>query len=92
MIVYAELECVLYSGTSLKEKRSILKRLIHRIKTDFNVSVAELDYLDLWQRIKLGIAVVTNDYVHGEKVIHRCLELIDSFPELERTLTNIECL
>lgn len=92
MIVYVELECILYEGSSLKEKRSILKRLMHRLQKDFNVSVAELDYQNLWQRIKLGIAVVTNDYVQGEKVIQRCLEVIDSFPELERTLTNIEGL
>ncbi|GGH69745.1 hypothetical protein GCM10010978_03990 [Compostibacillus humi] len=90
MILYAEVECIMYEGHSLKNKRSIIKRLIAKLKKDFNVAVAEMDYHDLWQRTKLGIVTVANDSIYANKVIEAVLETIDSFPELERTMTNVE--
>lgn len=92
MIIYAEVECKIYEGHSLKQKRSLMKRLISKIQKEFNVSIAELDYHDLWQRTKLGIAIVSNEYVHAERVMQKVFELIDSVPELERTLTDTERL
>lgn len=92
MIVYAEVECMFYEGNSLKEKRSLVKRVIAKLRNDFNVSIAELDYHDLWQRTKLGIVVISNEQTFSEKVIQGVLEVIDSFPELERTITNVERL
>lgn len=92
MIVYSEVECKLYDGHSLKEKRSVIKRLISRIRRDFNVAVAELDYHDLWQRTKLGIVTVSNERIHAEQMIQEVLRVIDSYPELERTITEIELL
>jgi len=90
MILYAEVECMFYEGSSLKEKRSHIKRIIAKLRNDFNVSVAELDYHDLWQRTKLGIVTISNEQVFSEKVIQGVLDVIDSFSEIERTITNIE--
>jgi uncharacterized protein len=92
MIVLLEVECMLYDGHSLKEKRSVIKRLIARLRNDFNVSVTELDFHDLWQRTKLGIVTITNDRIHGEKVMQEILRIIDTYSELERTITNLEIL
>jgi len=92
MIVYAEVECMLYEGQSLKEKRSIIKRINAKLRKSFNVSVAELDYLDLWQRTKFGIVTISNERVHAEQVIQSVFAVIDSFPELERTITHIDRL
>jgi hypothetical protein len=90
MIYYAEVECIMYEGHSLKEKRSTIKRILARLKQDFNVSVAELDYHDLWQRTKIGIVTLSNEKMHAEKVIQEVLRVIDTFTELERTLTHVE--
>lgn len=92
MIVYAEVECILYNAQSLKEKRSIIKSVVQRVRNDFNVSIAEIDHLDLWQRTTLGIAAVADDYQYAEKLVQAVLKRIDSNPELERTLTAIERL
>ena len=43
---------------SLKEKRSIVKRISNKIQQKFNVSISEIDTQDLWQTATLGIAVV----------------------------------
>src|SRR5690625_7086079 len=90
MIIYAEVECKLYEGRSLKQKRSVTKRLISKIRKDFNVAVTELAYHDLWQRTKLGIVTISNEKVHAEQVIQEVLRIIDTYQELERTITEVE--
>lgn len=47
--------------TSLKEKRSIVKSLIGRLKNRFNISIAEVDYQDSKSIAVIGVAVVSND-------------------------------
>lgn len=90
MIIYAEVECMLYEGHSLKQKRSVIKRLMAKLRNDLNVAVTELDYHDLWQRTKLGVVTVSNGKPHAEQVIQESLRIIDTFNELERTITNVE--
>jgi len=92
MILYAEIECIIYDTHSLKEKRSIMKRLIAKIRKDFNVSISEIDFQDLWQRTKLAIVTVSNEYQFAEKIIQEVLKTIDSSPDLERTITTIDRL
>ena len=46
---------------SLKEKRSIVKSLIGRLKSRFNISVAEVDHQDSKQLAVIGMAMVSND-------------------------------
>ena len=47
--------------TSLKGKRSIIKSLIGRLKSRFNISISEVDHQDSKSIAVLGIAVVSND-------------------------------
>ena len=46
------------AANSLKSKRMVIKSLIEKIKNRFNVSVAEVDAQNLWQRSVIGIAYV----------------------------------
>ncbi|MBS3939241.1 MAG: DUF503 domain-containing protein [Peptococcaceae bacterium] len=52
---------------SLKEKRSILKSLLAKIRGTFNVSVAEVGHQDVWQRTRLVVAVVSGNGVEVQK-------------------------
>ncbi|MER1261301.1 DUF503 domain-containing protein [Bacillus sp. C3(2022)] len=90
MIGFIECECIIYDASSLKEKRAVLKRIITRIRAKFNVSVSEIDYQDTWQRTSFGIAAVSSSRVQTEKELQRVLAFIDSFPEIERTITRTE--
>ncbi|AGN36291.1 DUF503 domain-containing protein [Bacillus paralicheniformis] len=90
MIGFVECECIIYDASSLKEKRAVLKRVITRIRAKFNVSVSEIDYQDTWQRTSFGIAAVSSSRVQTEKELQRVLSFIDSFPEIERTITRTE--
>jgi uncharacterized protein YlxP (DUF503 family) len=85
-------ECIIYDAHSLKEKRAVLQRILTRLKQKFNVSVAEVGFQDMWQRTKIAIVVVTTTRVTTEHELQNEFKLIDSFPEIERTITEIEWL
>jgi uncharacterized protein YlxP (DUF503 family) len=46
---------------SLKEKRSIVKSVIGRLQSRFNISISEVDHNDSKEIATLGISVVGND-------------------------------
>jgi uncharacterized protein YlxP (DUF503 family) len=85
-------ECIIYDANSLKEKRAVLQRILTRLKQKFNVSVSEVGYQDVWQRTQIAIVAVTSNRVMTELELQNALKLIDSFPEIERTITDIEWL
>jgi uncharacterized protein YlxP (DUF503 family) len=43
---------------SLKEKRGVLKPLTVGLRRSLNVSIAETDHQDLWQRAQIACAVI----------------------------------
>ena len=63
---------------SLKAKRMVLRRLKDRVRNKFNVSVAEVDDFDLWQRATIGIAVVSNEGHFANQVISNVVGFIES--------------
>ena len=63
------LELRLPDAHSLKDKRHTVKGLKERLRGKFNVAVAEIDYLDLWQRALLSAVTVSPDRTHAEQVL-----------------------
>ena len=63
---------------SLKAKRFALRGLKDRIRNKFNVSVAEVDDFDLWQRSTIAVAVVSRDTQFADQVISNVLRMIES--------------
>ena len=72
MIAFLTLELRIEAAHSLKDKRQVLRSLKDRLRASFNVSVAELDAADLWQRATVGVVSISGsrDYLRGlmEKV------------------------
>jgi uncharacterized protein len=54
---------------SLKEKRHVVKTLTNAIRSTFNVSVAEVDHHDLWQRAALTVACVAREHREVEALL-----------------------
>ena len=54
---------------SLKDKRHFVKSLKDRLRSKFNVAVAEIDYQDLWQRSAIAVVTVSSDRENAEKVL-----------------------
>lgn len=82
----------IYEANSLKEKRKVLKSIIDRIKSRFNVSVAEVDLNDKWQVGVLGIVCVTNDSKYAQQIISNVIKFIDNDDRVEILEENTEIL
>lgn len=63
---------------SLKEKRAILRSLKDRLRVRHNVSVAETEYQDTWQRAELSAVVVSSDRRLAQSVLNRVDALVAS--------------
>ena len=63
------LEIRLENSHSLKDKRHVIKSLQDRLRSKFNVAVAEIDCQDLWQRGVVAAVTVSSDRSHAEKVL-----------------------
>jgi len=58
---------------SLKEKRAVLRKMRDRLRSRFNVAVAELDHQDVWQRATLGVVSISDSQVLLESVFRQVL-------------------
>jgi uncharacterized protein len=78
---------------SLKEKRGRLKPLLARLQREFNVSVAEMDYQDVWQDALIACAVVNSDTVTAQRELQQLLTWIErSWPDMEIVDDRLEML
>lgn len=68
---------------SLKEKRHVVKTLTSAIRSKFNVSVAEVDHQELWQRTALAVAVAAGEGYHAKRVLHEVETLVERWAEVE---------
>ncbi|KGR86458.1 DUF503 domain-containing protein [Lysinibacillus odysseyi] len=83
MIVYAEIEFIIQTAHSLKEKRAVLQRMITRTKQKFNVSIAEIDHQDVWQRTRLAVVTVSSSKEAADREMNHAVHYLQSNPEWE---------
>jgi uncharacterized protein YlxP (DUF503 family) len=72
-----KIDLFLPEASSLKDKRQIVKSIMGKVDSKFNVSVSEVENQDLWQRATIGISHVSET---GEQT-RRVLNHIDRFVE-----------
>lgn len=75
------LELFIGEANSLKDKRRALKSMLERVRSRFNVSIAEVGQQELWQRSTVAFACVSNERAHADRVISsvvRFLELMNA--------------
>lgn len=80
-VAYGYTDLHLPYSHSLKEKRGLLHGVSSRIRKRFNVSVAEVDNHDLWQRARLGFSVVTHNMPELELIISSIRESLDCYSD-----------
>lgn len=68
---------------SLKQKRFVLKSIKTKIRNRFNVSVAEVEHQDKWQRATLGIACVANERRFLDESLSKVLNFIINDDRIE---------
>ncbi len=92
-IAYLTLELRIEAAHSLKDKRQVLRSVKDRLRNSFNISVAEIDPTDLWQRATLGVVSISDSRHYLEGLMHNVereavrlanntgAEVVDSFLE-----------
>ncbi len=70
------LEIHLPLAQSLKDKRSVLKSLRDQLRGRFNISVAELNPNEKWQRASMGISTIGEDRAYVEGLLNEVTEWI----------------
>jgi hypothetical protein len=86
-VVLGTVELHLPDVGSLKGKRHVLKGLKEKLRHRFEISVAEVDHQDLWQRATLALACVSGDSRHANEVISKALDFIED--NLDGYVTDI---
>lgn len=71
------LELDLTGVESLKQKRSIIKSVLTRVRSQFNVAAAEVDEQDTHELAVIGIAVVSNSASHANSMIDKIIDWIE---------------
>ena len=79
-------------AASLKDKRRRLSVLTGRIRAGFPVSVAEVGFQDLWQRGRIGVALVTTDARLAQSMLDRISDVVGRDGEVELAGRRIEFL
>ena len=68
---------------SLKEKRSILKRTIHQLRTRHNIAVAEVGAQDKWGRAELAIVTVCTLRPRVDRTVRAVLAYLETQGDFE---------
>jgi uncharacterized protein YlxP (DUF503 family) len=62
----------------LKGKRMVLKSIIGRVKSHFDVAVAEVDDNDMWQKATIGICCISNNKRNNNEVLSKAVQFIEN--------------
>ena len=86
------IELHVHGSQSLKQKRGVVKSIIQRLRNRFNISVAEVDGQETWQRAVLGLAVVGHDAEGVRKRLGGAVEFVESLHLAEIRGSDLEIL
>lgn len=72
-----KVEIYMEGNRSLKEKRQLVRSLLGKVRSKFvNISVSEVDSLDLWKKTTIGFSIVSNDKPFVNSVLDQLLQFV----------------
>lgn len=86
------LKLMIYESNSLKDKRHVIKSIMGRIQSRFNISISEVDLHESWKSSIIGFACVTNDTKHANQIVSNVIKFIDEDSRVEIVDYEIEIL
>jgi uncharacterized protein YlxP (DUF503 family) len=75
---------------SLKGKRSVVRKIVERARSRFNVAAAELDDLDAHRRAVLGFVVLSNDRRHVTSMLDKLTSFVAGATEAQLVDRRVE--
>ena len=81
------IELDLPASRSLKDRRRVVRSIVDRVRSRFNVAIAEVDGAEGWKTAALGITCVSNDGRHANEMLSKVVQFIEGCRE-EAVLAN----
>ncbi|MCI0506364.1 MAG: DUF503 domain-containing protein [Gammaproteobacteria bacterium] len=91
-IVLISFDVLIDGANSLKVKRSVVNRIKDRVRARFNASVAEIGYLDKWQRAALGIVMISNEKQKLQKDVDTLQAMLAGLTDMSINDFSVEWL
>jgi len=88
----ATVHLLIAGSQSLKEKRMVLEGLKDRLRSHYNISVAEVDGHEKWQKAVLGLAAIGTEKSFVNGVLDKALNLVRDHRGVEITDYDLELL
>ena len=82
----------LSDNRSLKGKRKVVRSMVDKVKSRFNVSIAEVGSNDNYQKIELGISAVGNDRRHVDSSLNHVLSYLEGLYLAQMVDTEMEII
>ena len=82
-IGWNEFDILLGDVHSLKSKRSVVRPIVAEIRKRFQISVAEVEDAELYQRARIGVSLVSGDRSYVAETLQRVEEAVAHRPEIE---------
>ena len=79
------MELLLFEINSLKDKRRIIKSILERVRSRFNVSISEVGRQDSKKYADIGIAAVSGDHAGTDRLLQGVFNFIDHDGRVEVT-------
>ena len=93
MVGLCTLDLHLPESLTLKDKRSVLKSMLQRLRQEHRVASAEIDLLDDPQMARIAFAAVSNSSQQLNEVLQLALRWIErNYPQVEVLSDQIEIL
>jgi len=84
------LEFRLHGNRSLKGKRKVALSLKQKLRNKFNVSVAEIEAMDVHDKLVLGVVTTANTTERVESRLAKALSMVEAISPAELTRCNTE--
>jgi len=88
----ATIELEITDGQTLKDKRQVVRSVLDRLRSRFNVSAAEVGQLDSRQYATIAIVTVANDQAFVHEVLSKANNLVESEPRALVVNCEVEIL
>jgi uncharacterized protein len=87
-----QMDFIIPGARSLKEKRRVLNSLKQQVRNRFNCSIAETEFMDIWNRAQLTACVVSNESRHANEQLNEIARFALNKPGAEVLDYRIEML
>lgn len=92
VVALLTLELHLPEADSLKAKRSLLRPVLDRLRRDWNVSVAEVEHRDTWQRATVAVASVNTETSQAHRTLEEVVRHVNTRHSLNLLDYSIQIL